>query len=88
MRDNNYDEVLELAVIKIQAQVKVRYDDALMLGKCIAYAYFEIEGDAAILAEKFNLSEVDLAALTRDTEFYNKKVEEDLENRFLAYYGE
>lgn len=83
-----FDEHLEVAVIKIQNVVNIHYQEALQLGYCIAYAYFEIEGDAMILSHKFGLFEYELAALTRDKKFYQKKYDEYVENGFISYHAE
>ena len=88
MYAEKFDETLEWAVIKIQQKIDVRYDEALLLGHCIAHTYFEIKGDAALLAERFNLSEVELAALTRDKDFYHKINEQDSEHRYIMAFGE
>lgn len=88
MFSDNFDEVAEMAIIKIQSKINVTYQDAILLGSCIAHAYFEIEGDAMILANKFDLEEFELAALTKDKEFFHKKYEEMCRDRYLSAYAE
>jgi len=83
-----FDEVTEIAIIKIQSKIKVTYQDAILIGSCIAHAYFEIEGDAMTLANRFDLQEYELAALTKDKSFFHKKYDECVRDNFLAYAGE
>lgn len=85
---DQFEEHLEMAIIKIQSKINVTYEDAVLLGSCIAHAYFEIEGDAVILANNFDLEEYEIAALTKDKTFFDKKYNEFCEDKFLAYYGE
>jgi hypothetical protein len=68
-----FEEDFEMAVIKIQQFVKVDYKEASLLGSCIAHAYFEVEGDAVELANKFDLRQYELAALTKNKNLYQKK---------------
>ncbi len=88
----NKEELLshyvESAIDKIRKKISVTYQDAELIGHCIAHTYFEIEGDADILVSKFDLDEVELSALTKDEKFFMQKYEEKVQENYLAYYGE
>lgn len=88
MFDEKFDEYFEIAIIKIQSKINVHYDDAVLLGNCIAHAYFDIEGDAMILANRFDLYEHELAALTGNKEFFYKKYNEFIVHRFVSARAE
>jgi hypothetical protein len=88
MFEDRFDDDFEMAIIKIQQGINVAYDDAILLGNCIAHAYFEIEGDAMILANKFDLTIPELAALTGNKGFYQKESEEYYVNKFVSACAE
>lgn len=87
MFEDQFEEATEVAIIKIQSKINVTYDDAILLGSCIAHAYFEIEGDAMILANKFDLDDYELAALTKDKKFFEKTYNGFCEDKYVTYYG-
>lgn len=78
-----FEKYEESGVEKIQKNLSISYKDAILLGQCIAHAYFDAE--MKDLANKYDLSECELAALANNESLFSELYQEELLENSIRY---